>query len=146
MNRKYRITLVILFVVVLIGSILYFSWTFENATTLEYQTKDGITKTTMIPSIPGVLKVEDIVDGCTQEVGYAIKISQVSAKDASSQILDIVKERLESEGWGMDQKYQNKSFWHAEFVRDEEKLIVETSEKDNEPFVTLLYSWPPCSI
>ena len=145
MRKKFVKIIVVIFLVIIILFGGYSYWSYKNKTVLSYTTPEGEEKSVVIPAIPGVDKQEEIVTECSKKVDYDIKISQVPPLEASPQIKEIIKPRMQAEGWIVEEEKRVDGFWIVVFVRGEERLTATTGAKGDLPVVELLYEWPPCS-
>ncbi|MBU0460488.1 MAG: hypothetical protein KKH52_00090 [Nanoarchaeota archaeon] len=145
MKKRYVKIIIGIFLVIIILFGGYSYWASKNKTILSYTTPEGEEKSVVIPAIPGVDKQGEVVTECSKRVDYDIKISQVPPLEASPQIKEIIKPRMEAEGWVVKEEMKVEGYWVIIFERDEEKLTATTGAKGDLPVVELLYEWPPCS-
>ena len=138
MKKKSVIIIIsILFIIgILVGG--YFYWASQNKITLSYITLEGEEKSMVIPAILGVDKQDEIVTECSITVNYNIKISQISPLEASPQIKEIIKEKMQSEGWILTEEKKIGGFWAIVFLRSEEKLTATTGAYEDLHTVDLL--------
>jgi hypothetical protein len=144
MKKHVKIIIGIFLTIIILFS-AYSYWSYENKTVFSYTTPEGEEKSIIIPAIPGVDKQEEEITECSRKVEYEIKISQVSPLEASPQIKEIIKTRMQSEGWILDDEKKIEGYWAIIFLRNEEKLTATTGSKAGLPIVELIYEWPPCS-
>jgi hypothetical protein len=144
MKKSIKI-IISFFVVMIILLSVYSYWSYKNKTVFSYTNPEGKEKSVVIPAIPGVDKQEEETTACSRKVDYDIKISQVPPLEASPQIKEILKPRMQAEGWILNKEENVDGYWVIIFERGKEKLTATTGAKGNLPMVELLYEWPPCS-
>jgi len=136
-------SVIFLILIVIFGG--YSFWSSKNKTVLSYTNQEGEEKSMIFLAIPGIEKQSEEITNCSHKVQYNIKISQLPPLEASAQIKEIIKPRMQAEGWIVKEENKKNGYWVVFFQRDEEKLTATTGANEDLPIVELLYEWPPCS-
>jgi hypothetical protein len=142
---KLKLTLLSSIVLLTIALVFIGIWYQNNSTTLSYVNDVGEVRSVIIPAIPGVDKTSQLEGECSNEVAYDVTISQVSPLQASPQIKEMIKPRMQAEGWVLQEERKVDGFWEIVFTRQEERLYAVTGAIEDLPTVKLIYQWPPCS-